>query len=125
VIRRLGPGVAFVLAGCATGPLTVRVETPDASAAALEVRLLEGEAVAQPPECDTPCAIKVEPDTVHRLTLRAAGYYPARVDLNYDQILRSSTAARDPNRDVKEVRLVIPLMQRTAAAAQHPDGIAP
>lgn len=92
--------------GC--GPIGLHVQPEPAVTAALSVRMIEGTRAAVPAECQAPCTIMISHGTTQELNLRAPGYYPATMEVSYDQ-LRTARAVYDPD---GSKLLVVPLQRR-------------
>jgi hypothetical protein len=96
-------GLMFAQFSCAR-PLMLTIDAPSLQPAELSLRLLRGKDAAATLNypCTVPCPIVVAPDSEYELTLRAPGYYPARVGpLTYDQVAIA-----------RHKRLVVPMQER-------------
>ena len=93
--------------GCASKPIFVQLSVDGPSQASAEIRNIGAETDPAPLSCETPCRIEFAPKSVLDLELRADGFYPARLAVEYwvmDQYKRVH--------DQEEPSLVIPMVRR-------------
>ncbi len=99
--------VALFASGCAK-PIAFRLDVAGPPSAQATVRPITAGSTASPTNCQTPCDLEFEPDTVYEIRLRADGYHSARVDAEYNVIVVYEQVA-----DEEPPRLVIPMLPRT------------
>lgn len=103
--------------GCAK-PIMLKVDVMSPEPAAVTLRLIKGDKAAVPVECQTPCQVAVAPKTAHELSVRARGYYPASMEVTYEQLMLNIGAIGK-----KEAVLTVPLQRRAIDTA--PRALAP
>ncbi len=102
--------LALAQAGCAK-PVRINIHVLPAEPATLDVRLTKGKGAAPKPDtCQTPCSVEIAPDTTTEVTLRAPGYYPAILELSYQNVLAG------PAHGAESGTLVVPLQKREVPA---------
>lgn len=99
--------------GCA-GPIALHIRAEPSVPAVVRMRLTEGKEAAAPAECQAPCSVTISPGTKHQLNLQAPEYYPATMDVSYEQV-RQSQASMGTDGAI----LVVPLQRRSSQPAVH------
>ena len=102
-VRVLPAVVLFGIAACVR-PIRLDLSVPQVREVTVSTRLTKGDKVATPDTCELPCGMMVAPGTTHELTLKAPGYYPAVMQVTYDQLL--------PVSGDNAAQLVVPLVER-------------
>ena len=85
----------FVLAGCATAPVTFQLDVRGPAAAQATIRALGATTDSAPRTCATPCAVEFAPDMAYEVELRAPGYQRARVQVSYQALFQYQVATGD------------------------------
>ena len=106
--------LALVSWGCAE-PIALHIRAEPPVPAVVRVRLTLGKEAAVPAECQAPCSIAIPPETKQQLNMQAPGYYPATMEVSYEEVkLLEKGGSGDDG-----VKLVVPLQPRPTRPDAH------
>ncbi len=100
--------ISIALTGCPR-PIRLDIDVPQARTASVTARLTKGSKPPVPDTCDLPCGVAIAPSTGAELTVKAPGFYPAVMSVEYEQMM--------PVASRRAVRLVVPLIERPKPAS--------
>ena len=121
--------IPFILTGCITKTVDVKISTLPATSTSAKIKQLAGDTQnTNPSNCILPCSIKLEEGDNYEVSLEEPGYYPVGVRFNWRMAYETSAVMHlgkgggDPKEglgyydDLWHTPLVIPLLPNQSVA---------